>query len=435
MGELVENRLTMKKIFVFLSAGLYLYSAVEAQEYKLRQVTIMKDTKMESTVYVKGKRQRTETMMAGMPYSITVIEQCDLRRTIKLNDKKKLYYVEPFAIAKLEPPKKEKDVYPAREDKEVKKGGVITIWQSIRDTGERKKMFGFTARHIWTSQLIKPSADACYMKDSMLRKTDGWYIDLPQFECDRGYTPLMRSDGGGAKPDCQDRYVMHNSGKGKLGFPLVEKTTVVMGDERSEFETSLETLELTTTKLDTLLFTIPSGYQRVMKEQDLFDVRDMADMMKGAIEEKEKGEAPVNKEAKAPGKIRIGVFAPTGNSDVQAEALQQHLVNTITNRNVEAIAISSAEEAQKYYCDYTLSTVFTDIKPESTVGGVIKAIRKRDPTVVKSYTVQGTLTLQTVKDGAERSRRVVDGKYEGTIEEAAAKALGQGSLQVLKEIQ
>lgn len=425
----------MKKIFVFLTAGLFLYSAVEAQEFKLRQVMTMKDTKMESTIYVKGKRQRTEGMMVGMPTSITVIEQCDLKRTIKLNDKKKLYYIESFAVAKLEPPKKDKDVYAAKEDKEVKKGGVITIWQSIRDTGERKKMFGFTARHIWTSQKIKPSADACTMKDSMLRKTDGWYIDLPQFECDREYKPLGRGDGGGAKPDCQDRYVMHNSGKGKLGFPLVERTTVIMGDESSVFETYLETLELTTTRLDTMLFTIPPGYQRVMKEQDLYDLRDMAEMMKGAMEAKEQGVAQVNKEAKAPGKIRIGVFAPTGNREVQAEALQQHLATTITNRNVEAIAISSEEEAKKYYCDYTLSTVLSDVKPESTVGGVIKAIRKRDPAVVKSYNIQGTVILQTVKDGTEKSRRVVDGKYEGTIEEAAAKALDQGSLQVLKEIQ
>lgn len=53
--------------------------------------------KSESVVYVKGMRKRTEpgTMM-GMPAQPITIEQCDLQRTIKINDNKKLYYIDSF---------------------------------------------------------------------------------------------------------------------------------------------------------------------------------------------------------------------------------------------------------------------------------------------------------------------------------------------------
>jgi len=68
-----------------------------AQQYKLRQVTSVMNMQSETTIYVKGMRKRTEGGgYAGMPNNIVTIEQCDLQRTISLNDKKKIYYIEPF---------------------------------------------------------------------------------------------------------------------------------------------------------------------------------------------------------------------------------------------------------------------------------------------------------------------------------------------------
>ena len=133
----------------------------------------------------------------------------------------------------------------------TKKGGIIYNYYNITDTGERKKMNGFTARHIWTTQKMKPSADACMMKDSMVIKTDGWYIDLPDFNCPIRYKPTQSPNGGYQKPDCMDRFVTRRSGKGKLGFPLIEKRTMIMGGQASssEFVTDLETIELLATEL------------------------------------------------------------------------------------------------------------------------------------------------------------------------------------------
>ena len=92
----------MKK-FLFIFIAFFIVACTKsntaiAQQYKLRQSTSMMGMKTESTIYVKGMRKRTEREgMMGMPAPPITIEQCDLQRTIKINDKKKLYFIEPFA--------------------------------------------------------------------------------------------------------------------------------------------------------------------------------------------------------------------------------------------------------------------------------------------------------------------------------------------------
>ena len=269
---------------------LFIGITVQAQEYKIRQSTNMVGMKSESVVYVKGMRKRTENSgMMSMSLPPVVIEQCDLQRYIKLNDKKKLYFIELFgkedvinedakpAVVKTKPV-----VAQPKEKMVPQQVGVINMWHNITDTGERKKMNGFTARHIWTTQKIKPSKDACTMKDSLIIKTDGWYIDLPQFNCPVRYTPSTTPTTDKNKPACTDRYVTKRSGKGKLGFPLTEIRTIIMGDgtnQSSTIETSMETLEFSAEKLDSILFVIPPGYSLAASENELLDKMDMSEMM------------------------------------------------------------------------------------------------------------------------------------------------------------
>ncbi|HRF18681.1 MAG TPA: hypothetical protein PK977_10945, partial [Chitinophagaceae bacterium] len=170
-----------KNIFLFAIVSLgFLFSntKTEAQQYKFRQVTNMMGMKMETTIYVKGMRKRTEPgSMMGMPASPITIEQCDLQRTIKINDKKKLYYIEPFAKDDEEIIDEDVKTVPKTKTPPkpttTQKGGIIYISYSITDTGERKKMYGFNARHVWTSNKMVPSPESCTMKDSLLIKTDG----------------------------------------------------------------------------------------------------------------------------------------------------------------------------------------------------------------------------------------------------------------------
>jgi hypothetical protein len=441
----------MRKLLVYTAVVLFaiigVYNVADAQQqYKLRQTSAVMGMKSESTIYVKAMRKRTEGGgMMGMENNIVTIEQCDLKRTVKLNDKKKLYFIEPIAQGNEEviddDAPKTKVTPPRQNNTTPQKGGVITQWYSINDTNERKIMYGFTARHVWTSRKMKPSPDACMMKDSMLIKTDGWYIDLPQFNCPINYRPARppRMQNQKEQPQCMDKFVIHRRGKGKLGFPLIETTTIVMGGsgpQTTEMETTIETIEFSTAKLDSMLFEIPPGYQEAKGEDELQEKMDMQEMMKKAMKDNNVNmyKGNVISETKKAGVIRIGVFAPSGDETIQPNVLQQHMVGTLTNSKIEAIAVSSEEEARKYNCDYTLNSVFTKIKSASKVGGLLKAIKNADPNAASSFNIQANLTLKAMSDGSVKSQPAVEGKYEGKIDDAAGKALDEGCKEVLKTL-
>ncbi|MBI5371080.1 MAG: hypothetical protein HZA79_03525 [Sphingobacteriales bacterium] len=436
----------MKKYFLLLfTAFLFFSPSSNAQQYKLKQSTSMMGMKSESVVYVKGMRKRTEpgTMM-GMPAQPITIEQCDLQRTIKINDNKKLYYIDSFykqaeeIIEDEDAPATKKPVTPAKEKTAPQKGGVISTWYSIRDTGERKKMYGFTARHVWTTRKMKPSPDACMMKDSFVVKTDGWYIDLPKFNCPVHYPQIQRKPGEKPKLDCRDRFVTHRSGKGKLGFPLTESTTMIMGNQSTanEFKTDLETLEFSTEKLDSMLFEIPPGYTETKNEEDLQEKMDignmMTDMMKTAKNKQKENQVS---EQKAPNVKRFAVLQPKTDDQVQAAELQNRLAGVLTGGSTDAVVISSVEEAKTLNCDYLLTSELTKIKSGSKVGGLLKAIKNTDPNAMSSYTIEGSVTLIRVSDGAEVARQKIDGKFEGKINEAAGKALDEAAQKILNKLE
>lgn len=445
----------MRKSFFFVTAILIILLSAgnnaHAQHYKIRQQNSMMSMKTETTIYVKGMRKRTEPgSMMGMPAQPVTIEQCDLQRTIKINDKKKLYFIEPFSKETEEVieeddkpvvPVKNKPVTP---NTNPKTGGTIYMYYNATDTGERKKMSGFTARHVWTTQKIKPSPDACTMKDSIIIKTDGWYIDLPQFNCPVHYRPAKTAmpPNQNQKPDCVDKFITRRSGKGKLGFPLTETKTIIMGNkgaQTSEFTSSIETLEFSTAKLDSMLFEIPPGYTETRNEADLQDKFDMADMInqyknKNVNVDQEIKEINADDQKKA-GVIRIGVYEPKGDDQMQADALQKHMINTLTAGNIEAVEIGSEDDAKKYNCDYTLASDFIKVKQASKVGGFIKAIKNADPNASSSFNIEATQTLLKLSDHSIKLEPRINGKFEGKIEDAAQKALDEGCRQVLKEFQ
>jgi hypothetical protein len=446
----------MKKFISFFLPLFILTSFISenafAQHYKLRQTSSIMGMKSETIIYVKPMRKRTEgnAMMPGMPgANIATIEQCDLQRVVKINDKKKMYYIEPFS--------KDEDVIdddvkpaatktkPAVTPTTNQKGGTINMWYSINDTGERKKVWGFTARHVWTYQKMKPSTDACYMKDSMIIKTDGWYIDLPQFNCPIRYKPSNPSAQQAPKPDCQDKFVTHKTGKGKLGFPIEETRTMIMagqGAQQTEFSTTLETVELTTMKLDSMLWEIPPGYTEVKSEAELQDKMDMNAMIKqysnmdpsnvnDAMNAAKNGGATTT--GKKSGIILIGVLEPTGDPQGQAANLQGYLALNLRSDKVEAISVASMDEAKQKQCDYSLATDFAKFKQASKVGGLLKAIKNSDPNAATSFNVEAGMVLTQLSDGSLKLQPKLDGKYEGKIEDVEKKVVEEGARQILKE--
>ncbi|HEY0174203.1 MAG TPA: hypothetical protein VGB98_24520 [Pyrinomonadaceae bacterium] len=230
-------------------------AAAEARaDVKIKSRQTMQGQSYENATYIKGKRQRTESM-GGQ--SVT-IQQCDLRRDIQIMPAMKAYTVNPYQTggAAANAP-----ASGTRQTVEQTKGGVVTSTVTTRDTGERKQMFGYTARRIITTIETKSSPDACTQMESRM-ETDGWYIDAAfALDCDleRAAGYQNRQPAGG----CRDRYQMKTIGSAKRGYPVYEKMTMFEKDGRESFTMVNEVVELSQATLDASLFEPPADYREV----------------------------------------------------------------------------------------------------------------------------------------------------------------------------
>src|ERR1044071_1928298 len=153
----------------------------------------------ESILYIKGPRMRSE-MAGGMGY--TTIQQCDLKRTLTLNDKAKTYLISSMDGSSPATVSDGGASSAAVQPSTQPRGGVVNVTNTITDTGERKQMFGFTARHIKTSIEMKASPEACAKDQKM--ETDGWYIDFNYtYECP-GQTQKYQAMPVQPQPGCKD---------------------------------------------------------------------------------------------------------------------------------------------------------------------------------------------------------------------------------------
>src|SRR5215212_7921700 len=84
----------------------------------------------QSTVYIKGARERTE-----MP-TITSIRQCDLKRTIQINERARKYVIVPDSGVGDATPAPAPTTTP-QGPKTMRRGAVVTHTIDINDTGER----------------------------------------------------------------------------------------------------------------------------------------------------------------------------------------------------------------------------------------------------------------------------------------------------------
>src|SRR5579859_5950871 len=96
----------------------------------------------ETTVFAKGERLR---YVYGE--GLILVRQCDQKRVIQIDDKAKTYINLPAQQPDASAPKAQ-----------------------LTDTGERKEMFGYPARHLKSVE----------MADGKKTETDGWYINLKE---------------------------------------------------------------------------------------------------------------------------------------------------------------------------------------------------------------------------------------------------------------
>jgi hypothetical protein len=155
----------------------------------------------------------------------------------------------------------------------VHSGGTLDISIQNIDTGERKEMFGHTARHIITREKRVAGPGAC-SRDSE-SETDGWYIDpsiMPEWRRSKSPGIVVASVMSAGNDNCRnktDAIQVHRTGV-ETGFPVQVHTTlhseIVRADGSQQAITSTwgsEILELKEGPLDPALFEVPADFRRV----------------------------------------------------------------------------------------------------------------------------------------------------------------------------
>ncbi|HKD83526.1 MAG TPA: hypothetical protein VKB58_02170 [Terriglobales bacterium] len=361
-----------------LLAALICLSSFASADIKIKTRTTVMGHSSESTVYIKGPRERSEMSYGGHGGSASII-QCDQKRMITVMPNNECM-VTPMgggesacpAVPNLRSMAK---IMSGGEPEVPRKGGVVTITRTSTDTGERQDMFGYKARHIKSSISMESSPDACNQSHTKM-EMDGWYADLSAgLSCgDEGYRN-MACGGPGAQRGCSDRIVLKGGGGVPLGFPL--KQTMTMTSEHGNFTTATEVVELTNATLDEPLFEMPPGCK----------VMDMTALMGGAATTAPAPSQPAPAAAapppapkapptpsvapKAAGVTRVGVvkIKDMSGESLPTDNLRLDLMSELQRQQFEAIPLDADSpqadvetEARSKQCDYVLYTVATQVK-------------------------------------------------------------------------
>ena len=216
----------------------------------------------EMTTYIKGKRQRSE-----MPGGTATVTQCDLRRTVQLNGAAKTYLVSPFDDPAAATTTATAAAAGARTQPAARRGGVVTTTVTSTDTGERKQMFGYTARRIKTTMVTESSPDSCNPQQTRM-ESDGWYIDFNVgFDCSEQAAGAYRYTAPAGS--CQDTYRMKTVGAARTGYAIHVTTTMTDQTGRQTTFTQ-EVTEISKAVLDAALFEVPSDYREVQDAAQLY---------------------------------------------------------------------------------------------------------------------------------------------------------------------
>jgi hypothetical protein len=255
------------------------------------------------------------------------------------------------------------------------------------DTGERNEMFGFTARHLKRMTMMESSPDAC-QQQKMKIETDGWYINLEYgLNCGSDKPPQM---GRTAAPGgCRDRYDFKRTGPSKLGYPLIETTTMFGADGSAMFTRTTEVIELSRQPLDAALFDVPAGYTEAKSQQEMSSTPSVAELMAKSRQQSAESNpgsgqssmagAPAN--ANTAARVRIGVVELNNKtkSSVSTDALREQLIAMLNGNGIDAVALNASSpgeaaiEAKAKQCAYILYTDVATLKAASgkKIGGML----------------------------------------------------------------
>ena len=343
-------------------------------DFKITIKNTMAGNTSQSTTMIKGSRQRDETSMAPGQSQIT-LTQCDLKRTIQINDSVRRYVISPFATD-------EGDTagsgggHAQGAAGSAQKGGVVTMTINTVDTGERKEMFGFTARHLKRTTMMESGPGAC-SQYKMKIENDGWYVNLDYgLACE---SASRTSQMGQTTRGCRDRYQYRRTGPATLGFPLSETTTMYGEDGRATFTIMKEVIEVSRQSLDAALFEIPAGYTQAASQEEMYGASSTEQAISQAREQAGQTSTPAGNPtssgpaANAPARAKVGVveFNNKAKASVSTDSLRQQLIAVLNGNGIDAIALNASSaseaalEAKAKGCAYILYTDISTLKTAS----------------------------------------------------------------------
>jgi hypothetical protein len=443
-----------------LISALILSTSVLA-DVKIKSKQTMSGQSYENTTYIKGKRQRSESMN-GMMINLT---QCDLRRGVQLNSQTKTYMVNAFDQAS---PSTAAATAATDRNGVVQAGGRVTTTVTTKDTGERKQMFGFTARHLIITMETVSSPDACNKTNTKMQ-TDGWYIDAEfVLDCDYGYQNY--GSYGSKTGGCKDKYEMKTVGTAKRGYPVYEKMTMLDESGKETMSIINEVVELSKATLETGLFEVPADYREVSDASQMYATASYSSSSSSATSSSNRAssgssmplpssgsssqsmrgssqpEAGAAVGAKQPGVIRIGLAAvKTGSvgDAISAPDLAAAVQNTLTSYlkvpNIEVVNIDArlssaiAAEAQQKECDYVIYTNVSHKKGGGGFGGFGQVLGSAIGQTGIGHTgstagnIAGQIATQSIVSATTVSANVKS-KDEITLDVKVNKADGASSL-------
>ncbi len=240
-------------------ALLFVSMAAPAQDLHIKKsITVGGNFVSSTETSIKGSRERT---VSQTPTGTTItLRECDLKRTITINDQSQTYFVanDPQDEAAIKAAAMVSGA-PAADS-----AAYITETATVTDTGERKQMYGFPARHLKARVTVQSSQNACSQVNQSY-ELDGWYTDLSKEQasaCGQFLPPIRQNEG------CNDRIIRRRSGSGKPGYPLTENLTLHNPDG-STTQIGVLISDLSKQTLDKDLFEIPAGYTEVKSIAEL----------------------------------------------------------------------------------------------------------------------------------------------------------------------
>ena len=250
--------LTLNSRYFSCIPVLLIAMTAQAQDLQIKKsITVGGNVVSNTETSIKGARERTVSQTPTG--NIVTLRQCDLKKTITMNEQAQTYLV----------------VTDPQDDAAVKaaamfsglpqadSGGYITETTVITDTGERKTMYGYPARHLKMKVSVEPSKNAC-SQQSQEYDVDGWYADISKdfSSCQQALPPVRQTEG------CTDRVIHKHSGSGKPGYPVSQNLTLHNADG-STTQVSFVASEISKQTLDNSLFEVPAGYREVKSLAEL----------------------------------------------------------------------------------------------------------------------------------------------------------------------